>query len=398
MSKEQITDKIEMLIDLGRFKEAISLIGENLNDYEDKYYMHHQLVYCYLELDDVENAQKALDIVLEDYPNYAVLHYFSSVINTRNDNLNEAIKSIQTAIELDPNNVAYLAKAAILNTSLNKTKQASNFIRLAEQEDPNHIMVLKAKTINFMHTAKMQEAFDTVNTALEIEPNDADLLSLRSQISTTKSFSIEEAEENAYQALAMDPNNEIAKESLLNILKNKKFLFRFFAGNAFNQYVVEFTPIRVIVMILFWKGVLIWGGFGILYLLLTWYGGVLFNTVLRLHKRYKILLDKVKIKQSNLFLGLNVALFFVPTLLGFIGVEPQYVVAVFINLLAILLISISYFEISTKKGKTQFFVFCGIAGTLALTFAVSSPLILIVLPILLLLIYAFLFTLRIAFY
>ncbi|MEM9022116.1 MAG: hypothetical protein AAGB22_00145 [Bacteroidota bacterium] len=151
-------------------------------------------------------------------------------------------------------------------------------------------------------------------------------------------------------ALRINPNDEHARLVLLDVLKNKNRVLRFFAGNSFNRYQVEWSFWRVVGMVFLWKAVIFWGGLFFLYMMVTWYGSVLYNSVIRLHRKYRYLLDRSHRRQSNYFLALNgaVAAFIAALSLGFINRWLSDGLA--IGVLA-LFMGISFFEMGSAKGQ-----------------------------------------------
>lgn len=389
--------KADHLIELGRYQEAVDILVEAIAAQRRLYYCYSQLAWCYLQLDKLKESEKILQIALGEYPADGHFHYLYALLLGEQGKVNKGLKHIRIALEDKPSSIIYLTRAMWLHLQNGQRDRAIKYLNLAKKEDPNHIEVIQGRVILLMDRGDFDEAMEAIHHGLEIEPNNVELLSLRSQcIPFTNSFNIQEAEENAYQALSIDPHNESARESLLEVLKQKNWLFRFFAGNAFGQYTIRWTVGTVIWMIIGWKFVFLWAGFGLLYLLLTWYGSVLFNTCLRLHKKYKILLNSTHFLQSNVFLGFNALFALAIGLAYLIPLSGSWTFALLAVLVGATLIALSYFEIHTPKGKTEFYIFLGITG-FVLLLAIGQPLFLGALALFGLLLYAFLFTLRVAF-
>jgi len=388
--------KAEQLIELGRYKDAINLLQDDLANSPFKSTIYEYLIACYLELENDNKSKKLLDIALNEFPNNDTLHYYYSLYYNNQSDFSKAIKHVKIAIELEPDSVTYLSHIAFLHIKTEQLIKAEHYLEEAEQIDPNYIDVLQVKALIAISKGKKAEGIKYLDEALAIKPNSSTLLALRSRVLVENPGDIGMSEEAAYQALEANPNDELAKGALLEVLRNKNKILRFFVGNSFNQYQMEWTVGRVILLIICWKGVFIWGGFFILYLLVTWYGGVLFNTITRLHHKYKYLLSKTDIKQSNLFIGMNGILILAALARFFPNIDSSYNISLLISILSILLISISYFEITRKKGRIQFYIFGAIA--LSVLYASSATAFgLAIAAILLLLVYAFFFTLRIAF-
>lgn len=353
-------------------------------------------VQCYLNTGQYKKAKQLLDLAIEKRPNDDNLHYLYAHLYSKVNDIKKALQHIHIALEARPTDVTYLFTISSLYSSNNQIEQAKKYLKIGESISPNNVNIIKRKANIQMVDGEYDEALITVNRGLEISPNDSFLLSLYARIKTRSSSTIEEAEEVAYQALQQDPNDEVARKSLLEILKNRNSLLRFFVGNSFNRYKIEWTFTRVVLSIICWKGFFLWGGFLVLYLLITWYGGVLYNTVIRRHFKYKMLLNQSEINQSNLFIGLHVIFLMLSIFYNVIGVDELVWFQFFSTALLILLVGISFYEIRTTDGKIHFYLFAGFSAVIFLS-TYSLPIMMGAASIVLLLLYGFLFTLRIAF-
>ncbi|MEM7103301.1 MAG: tetratricopeptide repeat protein [Bacteroidota bacterium] len=388
-------EKALQLINLRRYDSAVSVLLKNLSETTGGY-SYYLLAFSYLQLDDLPRTKRSIDLGLKKDPDYPELHGLLAQYYEEKGQPGKALKALETALELDPENGSLLAALTRLHLNNNRTNAAEKVLKTAFALYPNmaELFALKA----YIHAARAEDkaAFNAVNKALQLEPNNETYLALRARLRLD--VNPQEAEENAIAALKQDPTDEYSRSTLLEVYKNKNWLLRFFVGNSFNRYLIEWSVGRVILMILFWKGVLIWGGFAVLYLIVTWYGGVLYNSVIRLHQRYQLLLSKNDIHQSNYFLALNGTILVIALMLRF-GIGPHEVMLSLLFLTIIsLFIGISYFEIETQHGKTTFAGFCVLAGALLGIAFTGGSFTFIAVAIIVLLLYAFMFSLRVIAY
>lgn len=384
------------LIELQKYKEAlitVEIIPIDDPLFEDA--LHCQFI-CYTELGQIKKSKKILDLTLNKFPNSAQSHvHLCEYFIDRND-LKAATSAINVALEIEPKNVGNLSQLVSLHIATYQIDKAKKVLRIAEQLDPNSMQVIFAKTKLLASEHQFVLAIKEIKRGLEIEPNNVDFNSLYVELLKRNPETIELAEQTAIHALTIDPTDENARKNLLDVYKNKNGLFRFFVGNSFGRYMIEWTPWRIIIMILFWKGTLIWGGFAILYLIITWYLGVLYNTLTRLHHKYKLLLNKNDILQSDVFIFMNGLFVLFIFLRRFIQFEDGEYPSLIVTYFSMILIGISYFEIRFREGKKQFIIFLAI-WIMIVFFVASYPFALIGFSTLALLIYSFLFTLNIAF-
>lgn len=381
---------------LKRFKDAKEMIIEIIPaDYLNDHFLH-QLVECHFGLEELEKAKKVIESAIGMYPedSYFLAQY--SVYFYEKEDYKNAIQYIREALKFEPKNVSYLSHFGSIHLNLGNLSRAEQTLDLAEQIDPVDLRVIAEKARLAFLKNDISEANVYINKGLEIDPNNSHFILLKSNLLTTDKTKMKEAEATAIQALSMDPSNEVARHTLLNVLKNKNRLLRFFVGNAFGHYQMEWTFWRVLIFIVAWKGVLLWGGFAILYMLITWYGGVLFNSITRLHKKYKLLLNQNDINQSNFFIGVHVILLLLLGSRMIVGLEGENLFALISLTLAIMLIGISYFELEEKEGKIAYFCFVGLFGLVIYGFH-KEAMILGGCSIFFLLLYGFLFSFRVLF-
>jgi len=392
----EIITKAYNLIELQKYKEALEslqTILENSPIYEDTLNCQFK---CYSKLGDLKKAKGTLDIALNRFPNSAQVHanscsYYMDKVDYKN-----AVESIKRAIELEPTNSYNLCQLVLLYIPLNKIKLAKAVFEKAEILDPNSLNTIYTKAELLSSDDDISGALKQAKRGLTIDPNNIAFNSLYVSLLKRNPKTIKLAEETAIHALTIDPTDEEARSNLLDVYKNKNRLLKFFVGNAFGRFVVEWTVWRVIIMVLFWKATLIWGAFGILYLIITWYCGVLYNTFTRLHYKYKLLLTESDIMQSNMFLFMNGLLLLFIIIGRYFSFEEGAYPAIIVAYSTLLLIGISYYEIVLPIGKKQFLFFI-VVWLIIISFACTYPIALIIFSILLLLIYAFIFTLNLAF-
>lgn len=390
-------EKAQALIDMGRYQPAVSILMGCLGERTMLIEVYLRLVICHINLNHLEEAERYVQLGLQEDPNRSEILYLYSFICQLQEKFNPAFQHIEAALRLEPTRVKYLVHLASLYIDKDKYKKALEHLKVAEQYDPEDVDVLTQLANLSIAKGDKKASFHYLERGLALAPNDPTLLALQSKILGQSSTTRKQAEAEAFEALRQDPNDAFAKATLLEILQKKNVFTRFFVARSFNRYNVEWTPVRVIIAVLCWKGVLLWGGFGTLYLMINWYCGVLFNTFLRRHKRYKYLLTEAEIKQSNFFLMMNGILITAILGLNVFGGSVMTSFGVIVGILVSMLFGLSYFAIEFKRGRIQFAIFGGIAGMILALVGMSGGIAFAVFAILILLIYAFCFTLMIGF-
>lgn len=385
------------LFELKRYEDAKDIVIDTLPSDFLEAQLLNLLIRCHFGLNENEKAKSITESAIASYPeDPQFLAQYAFCFHLKDDYKN-ALKYINQAVELQPDNVTYLAFFASVHLELKNLDRAESILVRAEQLDPNDLEVINERIRLAFLKNDNPLANTYINRGLELDPNNAHFIMLKSNVLMDKT-EMKEAEATALQALSMDPNNESARKTLLNVLKNKNRLLRFFVGNAFGRFQIEWTVWTVIWTVVAWKAVLLWGGFAILYMLVTWYGGVLFNTLTRLNKKYKLLLNKTDIHQSNFFIALHLILGLIFASQFVVHLLGEHIFAFVSVTLTVMLVGISYFELEEKSGRLGFLIFAIIYALIVYTLGTDGESMLLgLISTVLLLIYGFFFSLRIIF-
>jgi tetratricopeptide (TPR) repeat protein len=393
-----IVEKAQLLYETRRYEEAL----ETLLLLDSKPSQVVQAKYWWIystSLIQLKKVQEALSFILSklsEYPNSPDLHFLLAKIHLKENKFKEALKCILRAIEINPRIEYYHSTASTLYIIEKNIEKAEYHLSIAEVLDPENEQVIYLRALIYIKQNNHKRAEQTLRRGLDIYPNSTHLLSIFTLLNHSYRPSTSTLKELSLNALAENPNDNNAQESLLFTLKNSNPIVQFFVANGFNRYKVEWGIREIIIVIIFWKGTLIWGGFGLLYLLINWAGTAFFYTIIRYHSKYKYILPSNGIAISNTFLIILSCS--IPGIILIYQNETggKLIFSAISGFLFMLLTAISYFKITTKSGRIWFFAFM-IISMFILSIFIGNPIIFGVLSLLLLLIYAFLFTLNITF-
>jgi len=354
------------LIDLNRLDDAISLAQECLSDPVYTATAYSIISDCHGNHENWKDAKQAIELALELEPEEIdYLDQYGLILINLGD-LRKSKKILHQSLEIEPEGFRsryYLAQVYI--NQRNYTN-ANALIRELKSEYPNNEDIQLLESKNAMLSQNFHKSNKIAEHVLSENPENLDAL-IHKGINLFHRNKFKEAKNLMYQVLALDPMNSDAKSILLQCRQNENSLMRFFIGNAFSTYYMEWTVGRVIMAIIFFKGFIFWGFLLAFYMLVTWIGGVLYLTYLRTRERDKLLLNQRQIWQSNyLIIHLIVILNFC-IYLNLFDSELLSKVVVLTGLSAF--IGISYFELETKSIKINWWIVVGfIALLLGLAF------------------------------
>ena len=347
----KFVERGDQLQALDRYVEAaenyLKAINKGLNDD----YLWSEIANCFFIAEENEKARQAAETALALAPDKIAALLVLAGLDLREGNIDAAEKTVRHCLELDSDD--YQAKYYLISIYLDKRllKKAESLLDEVMEEVPEEPLFRQMKIRLLALKNDIDAAHIEVDAFLEENPSESAVIAYKAALELDKN-QYKKAEALALQALAIDPQESVAKFVLLGVYKNNNFFLRFFVGRAFNTYILQWNWMMIVWFIIAAKSVFIWGGFFVFYLLITWVGGVLYNTIIRYNNRLSLLLTEQQVKQSNLFVGmilligvLSVAYHFTSNEL----VAKGIIISVFS-----MFVAISYFELVSRRKKTAF--------------------------------------------
>ena len=359
-----ILDRAITLEQLGRHEEAIATYRQVLGGEADAMIWNF-ISANYSHLERYAEAKQASEMAISLEPHDDEVLQNLAVAQYGLGELKAAEKTLDAALELNPENTSLLHILALVYLRNDQYDKATSIIDRGLQIDPQHPGLQKARIHLFAKDNNELGLHHHVNVLLSNDPTEADLIAWKALLWCNSGL-FDNAEEMALQALSIDPVNEKAKYALLLCYKHKNGLLRFFVGKAFRTYVIKWSLPNIIILIICIKGVALWGGFFVLYMLITWIGGVAYNTWARTSSKLRLILSKRQVQQSNYLL---ISLGVIGTLLTYQLLHPDQIILRFILISTFLLFAgISYFELYSKLKKILFFCTVTVLISISLAF------------------------------
>jgi len=191
-----------------------------------------------------------------------------------------------------PEETVWLVLLASALTSQNKLDRAQTVLIEALQKAPRDTSILVGMANCKLARGEHAVARKFAVKALEVDPECREAMLINSIVLSENKEEFDQAEHELLEVLSGDPNDvaaELSRDALLVLYQTRSKIISFFTSKGFIKLQFEWTLGRVIMMVIFWKGVILWGAFGMLYLFTNWYGAILFNSVALFHKKWKYL-------------------------------------------------------------------------------------------------------------
>ena len=245
-------DRFWTLVELGQYVEAERHLRQVLvSDPEDAMTLRN-LAYCVALQNQFKDALKIIQKSLGLDPEDSFSHFAHAYILIHVNRMTAAHRAILEAIRLAPQHADYYGT---LSNILFAKREFSEALRVAEMGlsiDPNNEVCLARRAIALAHLGRSGEAIASADRSVGIDGDDSILHANRGFVSL-RNMDHDEARLSFREALRIDPNNEWAREGMLEAMRAKSRAFRVILRGFFwlNSIPAAFRNIIVYSVILF---------------------------------------------------------------------------------------------------------------------------------------------------
>lgn len=297
------------------YQEAAAMFLEVLRDDSQNAEAQAMLALCLVEQKQWRPAVQAARLAVELDPEEPLAHKALALVYLRANRLDEAHAAITTALSLDPDNADYWRLAGVLNTRRFEWKEALEAAERGLQCQPGRPSLLNLRAMALMKLGRLAEARAGLKELLAENPEDPDSLANLGWAALHQSQATE-ALEYFKTALQLEPENDYARQGLLEGLRSRYPLYglflRFFlwmsgmsrdaqnaiqAGLYVGQALLERLAKEYRWMRRWLKPILFLYQ---IFAFMTWIARPLTNLLLRLNPYGKLVLTADDVAQSNL--------------------------------------------------------------------------------------------------
>ncbi len=212
---------LEVLFELGRYKEVLSLAYENLHNAEtDQELLYQYIILSHLNSQEYEKTLEMCDEALATFPSESHFLYFKSKAYGYMDAYKKALQESRKALKMEPNKPRYLAQHAKLLFIRDRVGEARELIEKALELDAanSEYHLLRVRILYMLDDKK--EAQKIVEDILTKEPHNEEALEIKQKYFTSK---LSERKSILKNLLFLNPFN---KESQKDI-KFIEFYYRY---------------------------------------------------------------------------------------------------------------------------------------------------------------------------
>lgn len=376
---DNLYKRAHLLIEQRRYKEAGEILESLLTTQSNNPMVLSMFSQVCAELDDLPRALELINQAISLNPEEDFQFYIKARILLTTSKMDEAEDALNEAIKL---NAEYADYYALLGHIKVLRKDIEEGLRMANQAlsiEADNEMALNVRGRALLKTGRVEDSFATLEGALKSDPNNPYTHSNYGWMLLEKGDQ-KKALYHFREALKNAPNFEYAQRGMVEALKTRFFLYRWFLKYAFwmgnlsgkNQWVViigfylGFRGLRILAernenLAPFLNPLLIVLG---IIAFSTWIIRPISNLFLRLNSFGKHLLTREEIKSSN-FVGLSAIVAAIGLLLYLITKMDAYLSLVVFGISMFVPLSVLFQETKYKYIFPVYTIGLGVLGLLS---------------------------------
>lgn len=232
MITEGLLEKAGLLMQQNRYDDAEKILGQLLTSEPDNDYLLYLLAEVNLQKENYGRAEELINSAIGLDPGMAVYFYLKARLFLVQDKYKEAEEYIATAINMEPREPGFFALWAQIKLLLKQYEDALNIANQALALDASHVFALNVRSTALLKLNRKEESFTTIAGALYENPNDAYTHSNYGWGLLEKGDN-KKALQHFTEALKNDPNSAHAQAGMVEALKARFVVYRWFLQYAF---------------------------------------------------------------------------------------------------------------------------------------------------------------------
>ncbi len=219
--------RADILLSQSRFSQAEELLEGLLAIGNNDIEILKMMSIAKMGLHKYEDVSQLCGMIIEQNPNESFAYYLLSSVKSITRAFGEAKNLVDKAILIEPSNAEYHAYKASLFLQTKDYEDALTSANIGLQIDAENITSLNARSSALVGLGRRQEAFDTIEKSLATDPNNPDTHANLGWGLLHHGKS-DDALTHFQAALKVDPMNDYAKAGMLEAMKAKFPIYRYF--------------------------------------------------------------------------------------------------------------------------------------------------------------------------
>jgi len=230
--QEGLLEKAGILMSQQRYDDAEKLLGEVISADPTNDYVLYLLAEVNLQKENLNKAEEYIDSAIALYPQESRYFFLKARLYLFREKKADAEKYIRQAIGMDPYNADYFSLLAHILLIKKDYDAALDTANEALALDANHLLGLNVRSTALLKLNRKEESFNTIAEALHEDPNDAYTHSNYGWGLLEKG-DVKKSLVHFTEALRNDPNSMHAKAGMIEALKARFMVYRWFLQYSF---------------------------------------------------------------------------------------------------------------------------------------------------------------------
>lgn len=279
-------------------------------------YAHALLGLCLAHREQFQEATTETQQAIHLAPDFSFAHFALAQVFYERNRFSEALGPINEAIRLDPENANQYSLLSNIHLQERRWRDALNAAEQGLQFDPEHVGCTNLRAVAMVKLGRKSEAGRTIDAALSKNPDNS-LTHANQGWTLLEQGDPKKAAEHFREALRLDPQNEWARQGIIEALKARNFVYaimlkyflwmaKFSRRGQWGIIVAGYFGNRILAMIAqsnpdLAPWILPLRILYIAFALMTWLAYPFFNLLLRLNKFGRLVLSREQTVATNWF-------------------------------------------------------------------------------------------------
>ena len=187
-------------------------------------YAHALLALCLAHRESFQEATDEARQAVHLAPDFSFAFYAHAQVMFDRNRFPEALAAINEAIRLDPQDADYFAVLASIHMQESRWRDALNAAEQGLQFDPEHVGCTNLRAMAMVRLGRKSEAGRTIDAALSKNPDNS-VTHANQGWTLLEIGDAKKAAEHFREALRLDPQNEWARQGIIEALKAKNIIY-----------------------------------------------------------------------------------------------------------------------------------------------------------------------------
>ena len=220
----QHLERALLLYQQSRHDQAETELRQALAAEPQDAYAHALLGLCLAHRESFQEATDEVRQAIHLAPDFSFAHFAHAHVLYDRNRFAEALPAINEAIRLEPENADQYALLANIHLQESRWQDALNAAEQGLQFDPEHVGCTNLRAMAMVKLGRRAEAGKTIDAALSKSPENS-LTHANQGWTLLEKGDPKKAAEHFREALRLNPQNEWARQGIIEALKARNFIY-----------------------------------------------------------------------------------------------------------------------------------------------------------------------------